>query len=95
VLLQNGEVFTFGSNIYGQLGVGNLIAQAGPVLVKVPGVAVQVAAGSNHTAVLTAEGEVYAFGAHQKGWLLDHLSHPCAADLHFFSAFSLPLPFKR
>lgn len=66
-LLQSGEVFTFGSNIYGQLGVGNLIAHAGPMQVKIPGTAIQVAAGSNHTAVLTSKGEVYTFGAYQKG----------------------------
>ena len=68
-LLQNGEVYTFGSNIYGQLGVGNLIAHAGPMQVKIPGTATQVAAGSNHTAVLTSKGEVYTFGAYQKGLL--------------------------
>ncbi|KAJ8666974.1 hypothetical protein QAD02_008636, partial [Eretmocerus hayati] len=68
-LLQSGEVFTFGSNIYGQLGVGNLLAHSGPVQVKIPGSAIQVAAGSNHTVVLTSKGEVYTFGAHQKGQL--------------------------
>lgn len=69
-LLQSGEVYTFGSNIYGQLGVGNLVAHAGPVQVKIPGTAVQVAAGSNHTVVLTGKGEVYTFGAYQKGEFL-------------------------
>lgn len=65
VLLQNGEVYTFGSNIYGQLGVGDLIAHVGPVHVKLPGIATQVAAGSNHTVVLTSKGEVFTFGAYQ------------------------------
>lgn len=65
VLLQNGEVYTFGSNIYGQLGVGDLIAHVGPVPVKLPGIATQVAAGSNHTVVLTSKGEVFTFGAYQ------------------------------
>ncbi|XP_076245488.1 MYC binding protein highwire [Calliopsis andreniformis] len=69
VLLQNGEVYTFGSNIYGQLGVGNLMPQAGPVHVKLPGIATQVAAGSNHTVVLTSKGEVFTFGAYLKGQL--------------------------
>ncbi|XP_026302017.1 E3 ubiquitin-protein ligase MYCBP2 isoform X8 [Apis mellifera] len=69
VLLQNGEVYTFGSNIYGQLGVGDLIAHVGPVHVKLPGIATQVAAGSNHTVVLTSKGEVVTFGAYQKGQL--------------------------
>ncbi|CAK9797457.1 E3 ubiquitin-protein ligase MYCBP2 [Anthophora quadrimaculata] len=69
VLLQNGEVYTFGSNIYGQLGVGDLMAHAGPVHVKLPGIATQVAAGSNHTVVLTSKGEVFTFGVYQKGQL--------------------------
>ncbi|XP_034942184.1 E3 ubiquitin-protein ligase MYCBP2-like [Chelonus insularis] len=69
VLLQNGEVYSFGSNIYGQLGVGDLIAHAGPVQVKIPAIATQVAAGSNHTVILTNKGEVYTFGAYQKGQL--------------------------
>lgn len=69
LLLQNGEVYTFGSNIYGQLGVGDLVAHSGPVQVKLPTVATQVAAGSNHTVVLTSKGEIYTFGAYQKGQL--------------------------
>ncbi|XP_043286736.1 E3 ubiquitin-protein ligase MYCBP2 isoform X2 [Venturia canescens] len=69
ILLQNGEVYSFGSNIYGQLGIGDLIAHAGPVQVKLPSIATQVAAGSNHTVVLTGKGEVYTFGAYQKGQL--------------------------
>lgn len=69
LLLQNGEVYTFGSNVYGQLGVGDLTVHAGPVQVKLPSVAIQVIAGSNHTVVLTSKGEVYTFGAYQKGQL--------------------------
>ncbi|XP_063987126.1 E3 ubiquitin-protein ligase MYCBP2 isoform X2 [Diachasmimorpha longicaudata] len=69
ILLQNGEVWSFGSNLYGQLGVGDLVAHAGPVQVKIPTAATQVVAGSNHTVVLTNKGEVYTFGAYQKGQL--------------------------
>lgn len=69
LLLQNGEVYTFGSNVYGQLGVGDLVAHAGPVQVKLPTIATQIAAGSNHTVILTSKGEVYTFGAYQKGQL--------------------------
>lgn len=69
LLLQNGEVYTFGSNMYGQLGVGDLMAHAGPVQIKLPTIATQVAAGSNHTVILTSKGEVYTFGAYQKGQL--------------------------
>ncbi|XP_066580931.1 E3 ubiquitin-protein ligase MYCBP2 [Prorops nasuta] len=66
ILLQNGDVYTFGSNIYGQLGAGDLTVHAGLVRVKLPSTGIQVAAGSNHTVVLTSKGEVYTFGS-QKG----------------------------
>lgn len=64
-LTQSGEVYTFGSNSYGQLGVGDIMIRGGPVQVKLPGPAVHIASGSNHSVVLTAKGEVYTFGSHQ------------------------------
>ncbi|XP_055913946.1 E3 ubiquitin-protein ligase highwire isoform X3 [Eupeodes corollae] len=69
VLTLTGEVFTFGSNQYGQLGTGDLQAVSGPVQVKVQGAVSQIAAGSNHTVLLTHKGVVYTFGNYQKGQL--------------------------
>lgn len=60
LLLQNGMVYTFGSNQYGQLGSGDIVALTGPQLVRVS--ATHIAAGSNHTVVLTNRGEVLTFG---------------------------------
>lgn len=65
VLTQEGEVFTFGSNIYGQLGIGDVLLRGGPVNVRLPSLAQSVAAGSNHTIILTVKGEVYTFGSYQ------------------------------
>lgn len=69
VLTISGEVFTFGSNQYGQLGTGDLHPYVGPVQVKITGIISQIAAGSNHTVLLTSKGMVYTFGNHQKGQL--------------------------
>ncbi|KAF6200669.1 hypothetical protein GE061_005112 [Apolygus lucorum] len=69
VLTQSGDVYTFGSNSYGQLGVGDVMIRGGPVQVKLPCIATHVAAGSNHTVILTSNGNVYTFGSYQKGQL--------------------------
>ncbi|XP_056648043.1 E3 ubiquitin-protein ligase MYCBP2 isoform X1 [Diorhabda sublineata] len=69
VLLQNGQVYTFGSNLNGQLGCGDILTKSSVQLVRLPCSAVQVAAGSNHSVVLTSKGEVYTFGNAQKGQL--------------------------
>lgn len=69
VLTQNGEVFTFGSNQYGQLGTGDLLPYIGPVQVKLNSFIVQVAAGSNHTVLLSSRGVIYTCGNHLKGQL--------------------------
>lgn len=64
-LTQTGEVFTFGSNQYGQLGTGDLLPHTGPMQVKINAAVVQIAAGSNHSVLLTSRGAVYTFGNHQ------------------------------
>lgn len=71
VLTYAGECFTFGSNQYGQLGSGDLQSHAGPVQVHgtAQGSVLQVAAGGNHTVLLTGRGDVLTFGAHAKGQL--------------------------
>ncbi|KAJ0183671.1 hypothetical protein K1T71_000094 [Dendrolimus kikuchii] len=68
ILTEHGEVLTFGSNQYGQLGVGDILTHHRIVRVRVPRAAA-IAAGSNHTAVLTREGELYTFGNYQNGCL--------------------------
>lgn len=69
VLTLSGEVYTFGSNQFGQLGTGDMQPISGPVRINVTGNVCQVAAGSNHTVLLTYKGLVYTFGNFQKGQL--------------------------
>ncbi|XP_013400127.1 E3 ubiquitin-protein ligase MYCBP2 [Lingula anatina] len=68
-LLENGDVYTWGSNNYGQLGQGDTIIRGVPTRVKLPTTIVQVAAGSHHTVALTTNGQVYTWGNYQKGQL--------------------------
>uniref|UniRef100_A0A915PSJ6 RCR-type E3 ubiquitin transferase n=1 Tax=Setaria digitata TaxID=48799 RepID=A0A915PSJ6_9BILA len=71
VLAADRQVFTFGSNCHGQLGVGHVKKCVGPHKVNLPSKVqvVQIAAGSNHTVLRTADGSVITFGAHRQGQL--------------------------
>jgi alpha-tubulin suppressor-like RCC1 family protein len=75
VLLDNGAVRCWGSNIYGQLGYANTNdigdnetpASAGDV--PLGGTAVQIATGANHTCALLDTGAVRCWGFNQEGEL--------------------------
>ncbi|OTF76530.1 hypothetical protein BLA29_012836, partial [Euroglyphus maynei] len=73
LLTDKNEVFTFGSNQFGQLGVGDLQNRFQPTKVDLEfvcqGFIVQIAAGSNHSVLLTSLGEVITFGNNQQGQL--------------------------
>jgi alpha-tubulin suppressor-like RCC1 family protein len=70
------QLYAFGSNQYGQLGVATGSGMAGanptPRLLALPGAVGRVAAlatGSTHSLVLTSTGELYTFGENQFGQL--------------------------
>lgn len=67
VVCANGETYTWGSNSYGQLGVGDLLSRGAPAMTRLPPSVrvVQVAAGSNHTIFLTSSGQIYSCGDFQ------------------------------
>ncbi|KAJ8000717.1 hypothetical protein DPEC_G00183250 [Dallia pectoralis] len=71
-LTRGGEVFSWGLNSFGQLGLGkDFPLQTIPALVhSLTGVPVtQIAAGGTHTLALTLSGQVYCCGANRAGQL--------------------------
>ncbi len=67
VLLENGEVYCWGANPYGQLGDGNIQSRAKPVKAQISG-ATQIVAGDGYTCALTGSG-MYCWGANSNGQL--------------------------
>eukprot|EP00064_Thunnus_orientalis_P000753 superscaffoldBa00000042_g754 len=70
-VLDNGEIYGWGYNCNGQLGLGNNGNQQTPCrIAALQGVnIIQVACGYAHTLALTDEGFVYAWGANSYGQL--------------------------
>ncbi|HTA37161.1 MAG TPA: putative Ig domain-containing protein, partial [Solirubrobacteraceae bacterium] len=76
VLTDTGRLYAFGENRYGQLGIaansGSEAPNAQPAQVSLPsasGQPVAIAAGAQHSLVLTSTGAVLAFGANDFGQL--------------------------
>jgi len=75
-LTSSGQLYAFGDNGFGQLGIpanaGNETANPVPTLVTLPvasGQVVQIAAGGEHSLALTSSGRLYAFGENLYGEL--------------------------
>uniref|UniRef100_A0A4W6EWK4 X-linked retinitis pigmentosa GTPase regulator n=1 Tax=Lates calcarifer TaxID=8187 RepID=A0A4W6EWK4_LATCA len=71
LITENGKLFMFGSNNWGQLGLGSKLTVKKPTCVKaLKSEKVQlVACGRNHTLICTAQGKVYASGGNSEGQL--------------------------
>ncbi|XP_034779591.2 E3 ubiquitin-protein ligase MYCBP2 isoform X5 [Acipenser ruthenus] len=88
VLMENGDVYTFGYGQHGQLGQGDVNSRSSPSLVQaLPGPSIHVTAGSNHTAVLLMDGQVFTFGSFSKG----QLGRPII-DMPYWNAKPSPMP---
>ncbi|XP_054837874.1 RCC1 and BTB domain-containing protein 2 isoform X4 [Eublepharis macularius] len=70
-VIENGEIYGWGYNGNGQLGLGNSDSQPTPCrIAALQGIrAKRVACGFAHTLVLTDEGQLYAWGANSYGQL--------------------------
>lgn len=64
-----GEIYTFGYNFSGQLGIGNTDNKKIPTLVPGFNNVMMVSCGGYHTAFITYTGEMYTFGDNSYGQL--------------------------
>lgn len=71
VLLTDGRLMAWGSNAFGQLGNGTLLASATPTLVTRVKQAKVLAAGAFHNLVIDENGQVWAWGSNFMGQLGD------------------------
>uniref|UniRef100_M4B472 BTB domain-containing protein n=1 Tax=Hyaloperonospora arabidopsidis (strain Emoy2) TaxID=559515 RepID=M4B472_HYAAE len=79
VITEDGAVYTFGRNDYGQLGLGHKLHMARPTVVESLSRVrvVQVACGCYHTLVLSDDGKVFPFGRNNHGQLGLETSMDC------------------
>lgn len=69
-LTTSGQIWSWGTNYEGQLGIGSLNPSSGrPVHVKIPHTIIAVAAGQNHVLALMRNGSVWSWGANEDGQL--------------------------
>jgi len=100
VLCENGDVYAFGHNRYGQLGIGNMntITQKNAP-VKIEALSgkdvVKIATGMNCSYAITADGTLYSWGANFLGQLgdgnaaLDNRDLPNAVTISGYKVFDV------
>ncbi len=72
VLIRQGQVYSFGSNVSGELGLGDRRIRNRPTLIPNLNNITQISAGLNTSMIVTSDGHVYAFGSN----LSDELGLP-------------------
>lgn len=68
-LLEDGRLFCFGENRFGEVGNGGAAAQFEPARVQVPRPVTQVSAGARHTCAVDVDGAVWCWGNNDWGQL--------------------------
>ncbi len=74
VLKNDGTVYTWGRNYFGQLGIGNTTDKNLPVAITTSGALlgkniIKVDAGNDYSMVLTSDGTLYSWGTNSSGQL--------------------------
>ena len=70
----DGTVYSWGLNSYGQLGLGNKSSYTTPTLISSISDVSKISAGYNHAVALNKYGEVYVWGSNSNGQLgLDNI----------------------
>ncbi len=90
ILCDDGSVYGFGYNGFGQLGLGHKNHQSTPQLIPMPMEArpCQISAGLSHSFILCDDGSVYGFGFNEEGELgLGHKNHRSTPQL-------IPMPME-
>ncbi len=69
LLTLNGYVYSFGSNLFGQLGLGDNNNRNIPTLIPNLNNSISISSNGSHSLVLTSTGQVYSFGYNAFGQL--------------------------
>ena len=62
ILMNTGQVYSFGNNFQGCLGLGNIVNKNRPTLIENFTNIVKIAAGHYHSLILTEDKQIYSFG---------------------------------
>ena len=95
MLTEAGIVYAFGSNHYGQLGVGDNKAREVAERVKcLPGSITQIACGNDHCLAIDNEYTLYVWGSNRYGQLGDETLDDKLSTAHKLSSFDSTEVFK-
>ena len=76
MLKNNGELFVFGANYYGQLGLGHHKSVDKPILLMTDPDIKSIHCGNDHSMILKNNGELFVFGNNKLGQLgLSNIGH--------------------
>src|SRR5437868_5488553 len=63
ILDDDGQIYTFGDNYYGQLGLGDCYHRNTPTLINDIYNIITISAGGGHSMILNYDKQIYAFGS--------------------------------